>query len=301
MDRAVPAVQNRTILFAYVAMFVTLMAWGMVPVFLKQLLLVLTPTEVSFSRFSLSGLLLVVWVGFNNRYELKTIIQNDIKLLLLCTIFGPLTAMVFFNYGILHVTIGTAAVFAAIEPLITYVMASVVGQESFQPKRMLSIIFAIVGMCLVILSKGSWGAAYWGSLFLVSMTPVIWAANTIISKELVKTYSPIVILGLSSLFSSFFLIPTLSEGYLHKLMTMGAGLWFALFFCVTMGTIFGFTVWYWCLKFLAPSTVAVSMYAIPLFAVAAGVFFLGESVSLMKGTGIFIVLAGLYLVTVRYK
>ncbi len=296
-----PAEENRTILIAYAAMIVTLMAWGMVPVFLKLLLSVLTPTEVSFTRFALSGLLLMVWVGFKKTNELKTIIQNDIKLLLLCTLFGPLTAMVFFNYGILHVTIGTAAVFAAIEPLITYAMAAAAGQETFQPKRMLSIILAIVGMCLVIMSKGSWGAAYWGSLFLVSLTPVIWAANTVISKELVKTYSPIVILGISSLLSSFILVPTLSEGYLQKLMTMSAGLWFALFFCVVMGTIFGFTVWYWCLKFLAPSTVAVSMYAIPLFVVAAGFFFLGESVSLMKGTGIFIVLAGLYLVTVRYK
>ncbi len=139
------------IFLAYIGLTVTMAGWGLVPVFLKKLLGVLTPTEVSFSRFFLSGFMLLVWLGLRKREELYRIFREDLKLVLLCTGFGPLTAMVFFNYGILNVTIGTAAVFAGIEPVFTYILAVLLGQEVWKTKRMLSILFAFAVIALVIL------------------------------------------------------------------------------------------------------------------------------------------------------
>ncbi len=130
---------------------------------------------------------------------------------------------------------------------------------------------------------------------------MIWAANNIITKELIGRYSPIVIVSASFVLSSLFLIPTLTGDYLVKILHMGLNLWLALCYCIIIGTIFGFTIWYWCLRHLAASTVAVSMYAIPVFSVTAGIVFLNEPMSWMKGSGTFIVLVGLYLVNVRYK
>ena len=88
---------------AYLGLITTMIVWGFVPVFLKKLLLVLTPTELSFSRFLLSGIALLLWVLVRQRQALLRILQQDLKLLLLCTFFGPLAAMVCFNFGILHV------------------------------------------------------------------------------------------------------------------------------------------------------------------------------------------------------
>ena len=289
------------ILLAYVGLGTTMLFWGLVPVFLKKLLAVLTPTELSFTRFLLSGLILLGWVIARRRQELVRMFRRDLKLVVLCTVFGPLSAMVFFNYGILNVTVGTAAVMAALEPVITYLLAVAIGQEIWRPQRMLSILLALVGICLVILSRGAWGTAYWISLGLVSLCPAIWAVNNIITKELVARHSPLVMVSASFVLSALFLVPTLNSDYLHKLGHLGPALWAALAYCVFLGTIFGFSIWYWSLKYLAPSTVAVSMYAIPLLSVTGGIVLLGEPMSWLMGSGTATVLLGLYLVNVRYR
>jgi drug/metabolite transporter (DMT)-like permease len=208
--------------------------------------------------------------------------------------------MVCFNFAILNITIGTAAVFAAVEPVFTYIMAVIVGQEVWKAKRMFSILIALVGITLVILSRNTWGTAYWVSLLLVLLTPIIWAANNIITKDLVRRHSPIVMIAASFALSAIFLIPTLSVGYVQIILHMGLQMWLALIYCI-LSTIVGFSIWYWSLRYLPPSSVAVSMYLIPVFTVAAGRLFLDEPMSWMKASGILTVLLGLYLVNVRFK
>ena len=285
---------------AYLGLIITMIVWGFVPVFLKKLLAVLTPIELSFTRFLLSGLALLLWVLLRQRAALVRILQRDLKLLFLCTLFGPLAAMVCFNFGILHVTIGTAAMFAAIEPLFTYLLAVLVGQEAWRANRLLSIVLALVGIVLVILARETFGVTYWVSLSLVLLTPIIWAVNNIITKDIVKRHSPIVMTAVSFVLSSLFLTPALSPKYIQTILHMGLNLWLALIYCI-LSTIFGFSIWYWSLRHLPPSTVAVSMYLIPVISVAAGRVFLNEPLSLLKISGIATVMLGLYLVNVRYK
>lgn len=285
---------------AYLGLIITMIAWGFVPVFLKKLLAVLTPTELSFSRFLLSGVVLLLWVLVRQHQALLRILRQDFKLLLLGTVFGPLTAMVCFNYGILHVTIGTAAMIAAIEPVFTYILAVIVGQEAWRAGRLLSILIALTGIALVIFARGTFGSAYWVSLLLVLLTPMIWAINSIVSKDIVQRHSPNVMVAASFVLSSLFLIPTLSPGYLQSVVHMGPQMWLALIYCI-LSTVFGFSIWYWNLLYLPPSTVAASMYLIPVISVAAGSVFLNESMSLMKASGIATVLLGLYLVNRRFK
>jgi drug/metabolite transporter (DMT)-like permease len=285
---------------AYIGLVLTMVVWAMVPVFLKILLTVLTPIELSFSRFFLSGFILLGWVGLKQRHRLVVMFQSDLKLVLLCTLFGPLTAMVCFNFGILHVTIGTAAVFAALEPFFTYLLAVMLGQEDWQPQRMASIMAALAGMTLVVFSRSVWGVSYWVSLLLVTLSPMIWAANSIITKELVKRHSPIVMSGASFVLSSLLLIPFLSPAFPFTVAAMDATLWIALIYCVA-SNILGFSIWYWSLKFLPPSSVAVTMYLIPILSVAAGVVILHEPLSSIKIIGILMVLSGLYFVNFRWR
>ena len=285
---------------AYLGLILTMIVWGFVPVFLKRLLTVLTPTELSFSRFLLSGAVLLLWALLRQRPALLRILRQDFKLLLLCTVFGPLAAMVCFNFGLLNVTIGTAAMLAAIEPVFTYILAVIVGQEAWRTGRLLSILIALAGIALVILARDTFGVTYWVSLLLVLLTPMIWSVNNIISKDILQRHSPNVMVAASFVLSSLFLIPTLSPGYLKSIVHMGPQMWLALIYCI-MSTVFGFSIWYWSLSYLPPSTVAISMYLIPAISVAAGRFFLNEPMSLMKASGIATVLLGLYLVNIRFK
>jgi O-acetylserine/cysteine efflux transporter len=291
---------ERSVALAYAGLGLTMMAWSLVPVFLKLLLTVLTPTELSFTRFLLSGLGLLLWVLARCPRELVRLFREDLRLLLLSTIFGPLAAMVCFNFALQHITVGTAAVFAALEPLCTYVLAAIIGQEVWRHGRTASIVLAMAGITMVVLSRETVGVAYWHSLVLVTLTPIIWAVNNIITKELVQRHAAVVMTAAAFVLSSLCLVPTLSTDYVLRLATMGGALWLGLAYCLAT-TIVGFTIWYGSLKFLPPSSVAVSMYIIPVISVAAGILVLGEALSWLKGAGIATVLLGLYLVNVRFR
>jgi drug/metabolite transporter (DMT)-like permease len=298
---ALPAdTAERSVTLAYVGLSLTMLAWSLVPVFLKMLLTVLTPTELSFTRFLLSGLSLLVWVLWRRPGDLVRLFREDLRLLLLSTLFGPLAAMVCFNFALRHITVGTAAVFAAIEPLCTYVLAVIIGQEIWRHARMASIILALAGITMVVLSREAVGFYYWQSLALVTLTPIIWAVNNIITKELVQRHTAVVMTAAAFVLSSLCLVPTLEPDYVLRLAGMGWALWLGMLYCLVT-TVIGFTIWYGSLKFLPPSSVAVSMYIIPVISVAAGILVLGESLSWLKGAGIATVLAGLYLVNVRFR
>jgi O-acetylserine/cysteine efflux transporter len=285
---------------AYTGLLMTMVVWSLVPVFLKKLLGVLSPTELSFTRFLLTGLCLLLWVLARRPKALVYMFQEDLKLLLLCTVFGPLSAMVCFNFAIVHLTIGTAAVFAAIEPLCTYLMAVIIGQEKWYPHRLASVFVAFGGITLVTLSRGQWGISYWVSLVLVTASPVIWAANNILTKNLVLRHPPVVMTSATFVLSSLFLIPTLGATFMGRLIEMDTDLWLCMGYCV-VSSVAGFTIWYWSLRHLPPTSVAVSMYVIPILSVSAGMIFLDEPMSWIKAAGIGMVLVGIYLVNVRYR
>ena len=292
--------EKKIIVLAYLGLLFATVTWGMVPVFVKKLLTVLSPTEVSFSRFLLAGALLLIGLVFFNPRGVYRIFQQDFKLLILSTIFGPLTAMVCFNFAIQRISIGTASVFAAVEPVFTYFLAVIVGQEVWRARRMLSILIALGGLSLVTLSRENMSVSYWASLGLAFLSPLVWGANNILSKDLVKRHSPVVLVAISFIISSLFLIPTLTEHYFSTMLHMNTALWLALMYCV-MSTLIGFNIWYWTLIHLPPSTVAVSLYIIPVFSIIGGIVFLDETMTLMKAAGVTIVLLGLYLVNVRFQ
>ncbi len=285
---------------AYVALLLTMVVWGLVPAFLKQLLAVLSPTELSFIRFFFAGAVMLAWILPGHYKEVLGIFRDDWRLMLLCTLCGPLVAMVCFNFGLSKLTVGTAAVFTAIEPVCTYLFAVLLGQERWKAGRMLSILVALTGIVLVIFSRESFGVGYWLSLVLVTLSPIIWAANNIITKELAKRHAAMVMVAVSFFLSSLLLLPTLPADLPAKLASMPPALWLVLGYTV-LCNIFGFTFWYWSLKHLPSSTVALSMYLLPVLSVAAGMLLLGESLSLLKGIGILTVMLGLYLTNVRFR
>ena len=285
----------------YISLASVLIIWGIVPVFLKKLLSVFTPVELTFTRFFVASSIYGVFVILKNRRQVLELLRDDFKFFVLITLFSPITPMLLFNYGILNVTVGTASVFVAIEPALVYLIAAIMGREKWVPGRMASILMAMTGVALVTLSRQSWGIDWWISLIFVILTPVAWAVSTLVSKEIVGKYSPAVILSLPCMIASLCLIPALSKNYIPAILSMEPPMWLALGFCVFPGMIFGFTVWYWCLKRMNASTITASLYLLPIVTTAGGIFFLGEPMSWLKGVGMFIAISGLCLTHFIYS
>jgi drug/metabolite transporter (DMT)-like permease len=285
----------------YAGLAVVVSCWGLLPAFQKQLLRPLSAVEVTFSRFFLSGVVLLAVVLVRRPRDLSDALRRNPRGILVSSILGPLLAMVTFNTGIRTVAIGLAGLILAIEPILTYTIAVAVGQERWNVRRMSSILVALGGLAVVVVVDRGVGGAFWFGLIAVCFTPLIWAINTVISKDLVAKESPTVLTTLNFLISSACLVPFLGSGFLSRFGAMGASDWAALGFCVLPGTVLAYGIWYGSLRVLSSSTLSLSLYAIPIISVIGGVAFFGERLTMFKGFGIALALYGLYLVNVRFK
>jgi drug/metabolite transporter (DMT)-like permease len=285
----------------YVGLAVTALCWGLLPAFQKQLLQVFSAVEATFVRFFLSGVFLLAIVLFQRPGAPVRAIRRDPGGILVSSILGPLLAMVAFNWGIRTVAIGLAGVILAVEPILTYLIAVAFGQERWDWRRFLSILLTLGGLAAVVVADRGIGGAFWFGLLAVCATPLIWAVNTVISKDLVAKESPMVLTTLNFLISSVCLIPFLGSGFLSRTGGMGAPYWAALGFCVLPGTVLAYGIWYGSLRVLSPSTLSLSLYAIPLISVISGIACFGERLTPLKGAGVALVLYGLYLVNVRFQ
>lgn len=287
-------------LFAYLGLLITVISWGLIPVFQKKLLSVMSPIEVTFSRFFLTSLFLSTWVIVKKQRELLNMIRGDFLILMLSTFIGPLFAMALFNYGIETISIGLAAILIAFEPVLTYIFAVGAKQERWSGKRMLSIIMALLGLILIVYQDDR-QTTFWVGFAFVATSTAVWALNTILTKKLVVKYNPVVMMTYNFCLGSLFLLPFLGNQYLNTMIQLNNSLWFDLLFCVIPGTVFGFSIWYVCLKYISPSSVSISLYLIPVFSFLGGLIFFDEAISVMKISGFIIALWGLYLVNIKFN
>lgn len=285
----------------YTGLALTAICWGLVPVFQKQLLEVFTATEATFVRFFASGIILLVGVLVVQPASLWGVVRHNPMQVVASSILGPLLAMLAFNFGIQTVAVGLAALIVALEPILTYIVAVAVRQEKWHLPRLLSILVALAGLSIVVVVDCGVGGAFWVGLVAVCATPVVWALNTVISKGLVEKESPIALTTVNFLFSSLCLVPFLGTHLVEAFGQLDGRLWLAFVFCVVPGTVLGYTIWYWSLRSMSPSTLSLWLYVIPIIAVFGGAVFFGERITFMKGLGVTLALYGLYLANVKYK
>jgi drug/metabolite transporter (DMT)-like permease len=291
---------DRRLILPYLGLVVTAAIWGFIPVFQKQLMESLSPIQLTFSRFFLTGVLVGLWTALREGWGLSSMIKEDLGKLILTTLLGPLSALLLLNYGIQTLPIGVASCIIACEPLLTYFFAVLCGQEGWNKKRLASILGALLGLFMVISADGQ-SKNFWFGLLTVGLSTTIWAINTILSKDLVAKYSPFAMMGFNFLLGSLFLIPFLGDNYFGAMLYLSTSQWFALLFSVIPGTVVGFSIWYTCLKYVSPSTVSLSLYLVPVVSVIGGVFWFNESLRISKFVGVVLVLLCVYLVSVKYR
>jgi drug/metabolite transporter (DMT)-like permease len=307
MKAAMPSTRCRSrpgsfaVTAAYIGLGVSTLSWSLVPVFQKQLLEVFNPVEITFLRFSASGFLLLGVLLASQPRELWRVVRKDPRDILLTSILGPLLATLALNFGIQTVAVAVAAIIVAIEPMLTYLIAVSLGREPWSMSRALRILVCFAGVTIIVADDARYDDVYWLGLLAVCLTPIIWAVNTVISKGLVTGSSPIAVVTVNFLISSACLVPFVGTAWFGKLVGTGMYHWSALAFCVVLGTAISYCIWYASLQFVSPSTLSVSLYAIPIFTIAGAVTMLGERLSVVKSLGIIIVLFGLYIMNVRYK
>ncbi|WP_125152311.1 DMT family transporter [Clostridium rectalis] len=181
-------------------------SWGTMGIFVKNLDLIgLDSMTISSFRPTIAIIFYLIFNLIKNPKCFKT----DLKGLLLFAIYGIFALDGMFiasSYAVKYTGVATASVLLFINPIIVVVLSYFLFKESFNFKKFLALIFALIGCCLVV-------KAYDSSSFKLNLIGIIWgvlsgfavALQNILGKVAIKKYSHKTFLVYSFLFGAIFL------------------------------------------------------------------------------------------------
>ena len=182
------------------------------------------------------------------------------------------------NWGQGRVPAGTASLLVATNPIFVYLMAIAFLDERVRPAKILGLALAFAGVYgLIEFQHGQFGDTYATYALVILLAPLSWSSVTVIGKPIMDRRDPLLYtMAATGIGSLPFLIALLvGAGQAQKLLQgLQVTGWLALLHLSLGCTILGYAIWFWALRHLAASSVAVFVFLNPpltlLFGIAWG-------------------------------
>ncbi|HMM21847.1 MAG TPA: DMT family transporter [Selenomonadales bacterium] len=290
-------------LFLYCALISVAFLWGTSFAAAKLGLRELSPLNLAMLRFLIAstvfgGILLAL-------KDHNTIERQDIPRFFLLG-FLAITSYFYIQYtGLTYTTTINAALIIATSPICAALLGAFLGWEHFSLLNGLGILTAFSGVGFII-TNGHFTALFQpgtltGNLLLQS-NAVVWAGVTVYGKKLLAKYRPFVAMAYIHIFGTLLLVPFIffpgpfaavplaREISAVTWLTVASSLHLAL-----LCSVFSYFIWYLGVEKLGAVRTASFAYLNPLFAVIAGVLFLGETFTAFTALGGAMIIAGVYI------
>lgn len=270
-------------------------------VFARYVLQRLDPFTVAFLRFCLSTIILGSIVCFmNRRPNIIPIEKRDwfsiISLGCIIIILNQVTYL----YGQRFTTAVHGGLLFTLTPVVVYMMAIKILGEKWSKIRGLGISLAVFGAALIFFEKGlKLEKEMLKGDLIILFAVVVWAYYTVRGKPLVEKYGAFRVtayaLGAGSIvYFPFGLYRTLNADW-SQMDTFG---WISIGYIAIGTSVVAYSMWYWLLKYLDASQLAVLNNLQPIVAGLLGFILLGELATLPFVLAGAIILAG---VTITQK
>lgn len=209
--------------------------------------------------------------------------------------FGIL--IVLLNYGLRHITAARAALLFASFPLMTMIIAALLGREKLTLPKTIGVLLTILGVGITLGEKIFDTGA--GDNLLgegaVLLGAFLGALCSVLFKPYLQRYPTLSIGAYSMLASVAFLVfLALWEGAFTGWSGYSASGWLAVVF-IGLSSGIGYYGWLWALRHAPPTQVTVFLGLSPITAAVVGALLLAEPLSGPLLAGMAVVLAGLWL------
>jgi len=258
------------------------------------------PTLVAFLRFSVAGLVSIIYIILKGQTRtLKVIVERPllISFLALTGIFGMGSAVFM---ALKYSTAVDVSIIMNSNVIFITPLAILVG-ESLSLIKIGGIIIGLLGCVLVIngnltgfdLARGE---HLTGNLIAI-ISALCWAIYTVMGKNLVRERGGLVITTLNMVIGSiplFFLTAGLGQLAIPPLKGFLIIAYLAIF-----PTAIGFVFWYKALEKINASQLGPLQYLVPIGTAIISIFILDEPIKLASIIGMLLVFLGIYLSTIK--
>jgi drug/metabolite transporter (DMT)-like permease len=260
----------------------------------------LDPTVFTAVRALFIGIIFLIIVSFQSKFDYKKFKKVPWKYLLVIGIVGGSFAFLIFFTGLKLTTAGRGAFLHKTLPLYITLFAFLFLREKVSQKQVFALLIMIIGT-FIIYSATISPSEFWlnPSLgdFLVIGATILWAIeSTIARKAMIKRESNFVVsfarmfFGAIILFAIVILQDKLSLLFALTLqqivnLTVSIVILFGYVFC-----------WYWSIKLINVSKASTLLLLAPVISLILGVFLFSEPTPFLQLLGSALILVGAYLV-----
>lgn len=271
--------------------------WGLSFIFSKDLVSIMSPIELSFYRYFLSGLLFLVISKDQVRID-----NTDIKQMVLASILGVSIYSVLYNLSLLYLSSSAAGMINGTIPLITIFCERLFKGRRLTSRTMMSLLLSLSGIALM--SLGNMGhSVTWIGILLMIVALFFWVLYTLINEKLLIKYSGTMLLSYQSIIGSLLLLPfilfkensiEIQIGYFTNYSIL-----FSIIFLAMIISGGGYLCYMYGLKHKGAKYMAFVMNLLPAVTLFYGVLIAKENLTIQQVMGMILVSGSIVFISER--
>ncbi|KAB3535341.1 DMT family transporter [Alkaliphilus pronyensis] len=258
------------------------------------------PFSLTFLRFFFASIVIFpVMVKYEKKnWHLK---REDYPVMMFLGLVGMVGYHILFFIALKYTSAVNASMIAAINPLLTTILASIFLDEKLGLLRIGAIIIALIGVVITI-SRGDLSVIQSFSFNRGDIIMIIavscWAIYSIVSRRVMGKYSPLILTCYSFILCTIFTFPFAllerPDVFLGNTSILG---WSSVLYMAIFPSTIGYLVQQTSIKELGASKTAIFINLVPVFSMLLSVIILREKVSTITIIGGILIVAGVYLTT----
>jgi len=279
----------------YVLLVAAMLFWGFSFVWYKMAYQHFLPLTVVFFRLSLSSAFLFLLAA--TMKKLQHISRKDLPLLFLVALFEPFLYFIGESFGMQRVSSTLASIIIATIPLFTPVAAYYFFKERISVLNIIGIIVSLAGVLIVVKANTSHGSSSLLGVLLIFLAVFSAVGYSLLVKQLTERFNPFTIVAWQNGVGAILFFP-LFWFFEFPRLEIDAITWkkmlpvvYLSFFASVLAFIFFVNA----VATIGASKANIFTNAIPVFTALFSWLLLGEQLSAVKLTGMFIVIAGIVL------
>lgn len=285
----------------HIVAFFAMLFWGGSFIWSKLAFEQYTPLTTIFIRLVISFAFLFSFILITRKWE--KIKKQDIWLFLVSSFFNPFLYFIGENYGLEKVSASITAFIIATIPVFTPFVAYKIFGERLSKLNLLGLVFAFIGIMLIIIEPDLSFAASTEGIALLFMAVFAAVIYTVFLKKLAFKYRPVTIIGWQNLIGAFYFLPLFLYFDLSDILlivptskTIGSLVMLGIF-----ASSIAFVLFTYVIKHIGISKGNLYTNLVPVFASIAAFFVLDEQFTVLKIIGMLIIVFGVTLSEMEKK
>jgi drug/metabolite transporter (DMT)-like permease len=275
--------------------------WGMSFVWSSILLTSYKPVTIIFIRLVISScflFLLVLVLKIKVNFQKK-----DLRLLFFSALFNPFLYFLGENYGLKYTTSTITSIIIATIPLFTPVAAWFVFRERLSWLNMAGIFISFTGVLLMLLKNDLSLVVDPKGIIFLSGAVLSAIVYTVLLKKLAVRYSPLLLIASQNLIGVFLFLPIFLYFDASQFVNVAptARIVTSFLFLSILASSLSYVFFAKTVKMVGISKANVFTNLIPVFTAVFSYFILNEYFTVLKITGILIVITGVYISEINNK